>query len=169
MIKFKATIESTTNTAEKLGWKFVVVSKTHAEKLNPGVRTSYRVKGRVDSYELKKKALIPMSEGRFLVTLDTKIRKAIGKKVGDVVTVELELDKAPLKISPDLIACLQDEPMAYEHFKSMPPSHQRYFSNWIDQAKTPHTKAKRLTMCVMAMARKMDFGQMIREGQGKNS
>ncbi len=168
MIKFKGTIEISSNSAEKLGWSYVIVSKAHATKLNPGVRTSYRVKGKVDAFELKKKALIPMTEGRFLLTLDAKVRKAIGKRVGDSVVVELELDKAPLKLSADLIACLQDEPLAYERFKSLPPSHQRYYSNWIDQAKTAHTKAKRLTMCVMAMARGMTYGQMIRESQGKD-
>jgi Domain of unknown function (DUF1905)/Bacteriocin-protection, YdeI or OmpD-Associated len=167
MLKFKATIEYFSNNKDKTGWSFVILSKSQSSKLNPGVRQSFRVKGKVDEYPVKQKALLPVSEGRFMFTLDAKIRRSIKKQAGDKVTVEIELDKAPLKLSEDLVVCLQDEPTALAHFKTLNASHQRYFSNFVKEAKTEATREKRITMCLSALSRKMDFGQMIRENHAK--
>ena len=38
--------------------------------------------------------------------------------------------------------CLGDEPSADAFFKTLAGSHQRYFSKWIDDAKTVETKTK---------------------------
>ena len=93
------------------------------------------------------------------------MRKAIGKKQGDKVKVVLEVDKRKLEISADLITSLKDEPGAIEHFQSLPKSHQNYFSKWIESAKTSSTKTKRIVMTVIAMGKKQDYGQMIRESK----
>lgn len=91
------------------------------------------------------------------------MRKGTGKKAGDKVAVEIEVDKKALKISNDLIVCLKDDPTAYQFFKSLPPSHQRYFSKWVDDAKTPETKEKRIALSLSALNRNMHFGKMVRE------
>jgi hypothetical protein len=44
----------------------------------------------------------------------------------------------------------------------MPPSHQAYWSKWIESAKTEGTRTKRITQSVIALAKKFDYGQMIR-------
>ena len=67
----------------------------------------------------------------------------------------------------DFIACLKDEPMAKKHFESLTGSHQRYFSKWIDSAKTEETKVKRITMAVNALAKKWGYPEMLRSSQGK--
>ncbi|HQV55523.1 MAG TPA: YdeI/OmpD-associated family protein, partial [Chitinophagaceae bacterium] len=41
-------------------------------------------------------------------------------------------------------------------------SHQKYFSKWIDAAKTEPTKVKRITMAVNALAKKVGYPEMIR-------
>ena len=58
--------------------------------------------------------------------------------------------------------CLQDEPSALAFFKSKPASHQRYFSKWIESAKTEATKTKRIAMAVSSLAKQMDYGEMLR-------
>ncbi len=168
MLKFTAAIEYFSANKDKTGWSYVMISKTQSAKLNPGVRKGFRVKGKVDQFAFKQKSVLPVSEGRFMLTLDARIRKAIGKRAGDKVKLELEVDKAPLKLFEDLIVCLQDEPSAWEHFKSLNASHQRYFSNFVKDAKTEGTREKRITMCVSALSRKMDFGMMIRENHALN-
>nr|MBP8244154.1 YdeI/OmpD-associated family protein [Chitinophagaceae bacterium] len=51
-------------------------------------------------------------------------------------------------------------------FESLTGSHQRYFSKWIDSAKTEPTRVKRITMAVNALAKKWGYGEMIRGGSG---
>jgi hypothetical protein len=167
MIKFKATIEIDSRDPDKLGWSFIIINKTLSTKLNPGVRKGFRVKGKLDNFEIKQTSLLPVSGERFMLPFNAKMRKGTGKNAGDKVVVQLEVDKAPVKISADLIACLKDDPPSYTFFKTLVPSHQRYFSKWIDDAKTGPTKEKRITMAVSALSRKMNFVQMIREAHAK--
>jgi len=68
-----------------------------------------------------------------------------------------------LKISADFLECLADDPEASEYFNSLPKSHQQYYSKWIESAKTEPTKTKRIAIVVNGLARRMDFGAMLRE------
>jgi uncharacterized protein YdeI (YjbR/CyaY-like superfamily) len=90
------------------------------------------------------------------------IRKAIGKAMGDAVNVRLDLDERTLTPSAIFIKCLKDDPLAHDFFKTLPKSHQQYFSKWIDSAKTMATKTKRITMAVIALSRSQGFPQMMR-------
>jgi uncharacterized protein YdeI (YjbR/CyaY-like superfamily) len=108
-----------------------------------------------------------MGDGSFILPVNATIRKAIKKHQGHTVKVELELDKRPLTLSPDLMKCLKEDPLAKAYFTSLPKSHQNYFSNWIESAKTIQTKTKRIIMAMEAFAKKQDFGEMIRAN--KNS
>lgn len=167
MIKFTATIDMDSRDPDKKGWSFIIISKTLSNKLNPGFRKIFRVKGKLDSFAIKQTSLLPVGGERFMLPFNAKMRKATGKKAGDKITVQLEVDKVKPKLSDDLVACLNDDPAAYEFFNTLPPSHQRYFSNWINEAKTAPTKEKRITMSLSALSRKMHFGKMIREAHIK--
>ena len=63
--------------------------------------------------------------------------------------------------------CLKDDPLCLATFKALPRSHQNYYSNWIESAKTIQTKTKRVLMTMEAMAKKQTFPEMLRESQGK--
>jgi uncharacterized protein YdeI (YjbR/CyaY-like superfamily) len=76
--------------------------------------------------------------------------------------VQLEADESPRVLSAAFIQCLKDEPAAYAFFQTLPKSHQNYFSKWIDGAKTPTTKAKRITQAVIALAARQKFNEMLR-------
>jgi hypothetical protein len=167
VIKFTATIEKDSRDPEKLGWSFIIINKTLSNKLNPGVRKGFRVKGKLDNFAIKQTSLLPVKGDRFMLPFNAKMRKGTGKKAGDKVVVQLELDKTKFQLSADMIACLEDDPVAYDHFRQLPPSHQRYHSKFIDDAKTPETKAKRIGMMLSALRRKMHFGEMIREAHVK--
>jgi hypothetical protein len=163
MIAFTATIQRFDKKGEKTGWSYIEISAAQAQKLKPGTRTSFRVKGKLDQFAIKQVALIPMGDGKFIIPFNATMRKGTGKKHGDKVKVVLEADESKFKLNADFMACLKDDPVANAYFKSLPVGHQRYFSKWIDSAKTTPTKTKRIVMAVNALARKMGFPEMIRE------
>jgi len=88
------------------------------------------------------------------------------KKQGDKIKVELELD-SDIVICAELLECLEDEPVAKAYFTKLAPSHQRYYSRWIESAKTDQTKIKRITQAVNAFSLKLSYGEMIRMNKEK--
>ncbi len=163
MVSFSTTIEKFSKQGEKTGWTYIVVPDKIAKKLNPGVKKSYRVKGKLDEFKIEKTSLIPMGEGDFILPINAAIRKATSKRFGATLKVQLELDHSPILPPTELIECLQDEPEAFKYFNSLPQSHRNYFTKWIGSAKTEPTKTKRIALVVKTMVRKMDFGAMLRE------
>lgn len=162
MISFAATLQKFKDKGEKSGWTYIEVSARHAAQLKPRTKTSFRVKGKLNNHAIKQVALLPMGEGIFILPVNASMRKGIKKKVGETITVSIEVDNSAFKLSEDFLACLEDEPAAREHFVKLTPGHQRYFSKWIDEAKTIETKTKRITQSVQGLAMGLDFGAMIR-------
>ena len=162
MIRFTTKILQFGEMGEKTGWSYIRIPAALAEKLMPGVRKSFRVKGRLDEHAIEKVALLPMGEGDFIMPLKANVRKTLRKQKGDSLRVELEVDKAVIKPPKDLMECLADEPEALAYFKTLPKSHQNYFGNWVREAKTEGTRTKRLASVVMAMTRRQNFGEMLR-------
>ena len=167
MISFTTTLLKFDKKGEKTGWTFIEISTVQAKKLKPDTKVSFRVRGKLDSHPIKQVALVPMGDGAFILAVNGVMRKAIGKKVGDKVKVTLEADESKIILSHDMMACLKDEPAALAAFKKLPGSHQKYYSRWIESAKTTATKTKRIVMTVEAMAKKMDFGAMLRAERDK--
>ncbi|MBO9631590.1 MAG: DUF1905 domain-containing protein [Chitinophagaceae bacterium] len=169
MVQFTATIQKFDEMGEKTGWSYISIPATIAQKLSPGNKKSFRVKGKLDNYSFKGVSLLPMGGGDFIMALKADVRKAIGKQKGAKLEVQLVLDKVPYKINQELLDCLADEPQALQHFNTMPPSHQAYWSKWIESAKTEGTRTKRITQSVIALAKKFDYGQMIRSLKKENN
>ena len=80
-----------------------------------------------------------------------------------MVQVQLTEDTSEFVFSKDFMDCLADEQGALEFFNSLPGSHQRYFSKWIDSAKTEETKAKRIAQALNGLAKKQGYPEMLRE------
>lgn len=167
MIEFATTILQFAEQGEKTGWTYILIPSTLALKLKPGNKKTFRVKGKLDNYPVKAIALLPMGEGDFIMALNAAMRKGIGKRKGARINVQLEVDSEPIKIYAPLLECLEDEPGAKAFFQTLPPSHQLYFSKWIESAKTEPTRIKRLTQAVTALSRKQPFNIMLRSLQGK--
>jgi hypothetical protein len=162
MIKFTAILEKLSTNDHKNGWIVVPISKKIAQQLKPNNKKALKVLGKIDEHEISGLALLPMGNGDFIMPIKLSIRKAIKKIQGAKVTLQLQEDKTPLQVNTDLIDCLQDEPTALDFFNSLAPSHKRYFSNWVNDAKTETTKAKRIATCINALAKKWDYVLMIR-------
>jgi hypothetical protein len=168
MVRFTVTIRQDSRDPEKKGWSFIILGKAICNKLNPGVRKGFRVRGKLDNYEIRQTSLLPVSGECFMLPINATMRKATGKKAGDKLVVEMEVDKTKLKLSSDLLVCLKDEPAAEKFFNSLAPSHQRYFSNWVESAKTEPTRAKRIALSLAALSRQKHFGIMMRESKEEN-
>ena len=162
MVKLTATLLKFDEQGEKTGWTYLEIPAEVAQKLKPGNKQSFRVKGLLDSFAIAGVALIPMGEGNFIMAVNAGMRKGIGKRKGAQVALRLEVDTAELKLSADFMACLEDEPKGLEFFNSLAKSHRNYFSKWIESAKTEPTKAKRIAQAVNALCKQQDFGVMIR-------
>jgi hypothetical protein len=169
MVYFKTIIKKFERQGEKTGWTYIEISAEQAEAINPGVRTSYRVKGRLDDYMIEKIAVLPMGNGGFIIPLNATIRKGIKKQKEATLEVHLEIDKEPIKLDAEFMDCLNDEPKALETFQQFPKGHQNYFSKWIESAKTEQTKAKRIAMAINALAKGWGFSEMLRASKKRKT
>lgn len=167
MIQFSTTIHKFGQKGEKTGWTYVELPADLCEQLKPGNRKEFKVKGKIDRHPIVRQSLIPMGGGKFIMPLNAEMRKAIGKKQGAMVTLRLQEDKSEFVFNTDFMTCLEDDPVSLAYFKSLPGSHQRYFSKWIDSAKTAPTREKRIVMAVNALGRKWGFAEMLRAEKGK--
>ena len=162
MVSFTTTIQKFKKKGEKTGWTYIEIPAHIANELFPGNKKSFRVKGFLDEHKISQAALLPMGEGAFILPLKADVRKAIGKRDGAILSVRMQLDKSEFKFNPEFLECLDDDPDAKKFFNSLPGSHQKYFSKWIDSAKTDATKAKRIAMAINGLARKMNYAEMLK-------
>ena len=162
MIKFTTPILKFDAQGEKTGWTYIIIPAELAQQLKPNFKKSFRVKGKLDNHTIKQAALIPMGEGDFILPLNADVRKTIGKRKGAQLMVQLVLDESAFEFSKEMMECLEDEPKALENFKKLSGSEQKYFSKWIDSAKTSETKTKRIVQTLDAMLKGFHYGQMIR-------
>lgn len=169
MLQFKTIIKKFGDKGEKTGWTYIEIASEIANKLKPGNKKSFRVKGSLDNYTFEGLALIPMGEGNFIMALNASIRKKIRKQNGASLEIKMEVDNKPVKMNAELMECLADEPESLSFFKELTPGHRKYFSNWIDTAKTDATKTKRIALTLNALSKKWDYGQMIRAQTAKNN
>ena len=167
MIKFNTTILKFDKKGEKSGWTYIEISAAQAKKLKPDNNVSFRVKGSLDSCVILKTAILPMGEGAFILPINGAMRKLLAKKQGDKLTITLEEDERQLTLSSDLMTCLKDDPISLKFFKSLPGSHQRYYSKWIESAKTAQTKTKRIIQAMEGFAKQKGFAEMMRENKGR--
>jgi hypothetical protein len=155
MITFTATIHRFEKQGEKTGWTYFNVPADIAEELKPGCKKSFKVKGKLDGYTIAQVSLLPMGDGGFIMPFNAAMRKGTGKKKGAMIKAQLTEDKKEYVMNIDFMECLADEPAALTFFKSKPKSHQNYYSKWIESA-------KRIAMAVSSLAKKIEFGEMLR-------
>ncbi|WP_341226444.1 YdeI/OmpD-associated family protein [uncultured Arcticibacterium sp.] len=167
MVVLEQVLDKYGEKGEKTSWTFVKIDSSIAESLKPNTKKSFRVKGHIDDLELKQVALIPIGEGDFILPVNAIIRRKIRKDVGDKVLLKLTEDTSDFELSTDFLACLEDDPTANAFYKTLTPGHQRYFSKWIESAKTIETKTKRISRSLFGLSKQMDYGAMIRHFKGQ--
>jgi hypothetical protein len=161
-VSFNALILRFGQQGEKTGWRYIEIPAVIAQQLFPGNKKSFRVRGTIDKYRIEKLALLPMGDGKFILPVNSQIRKATAKDTGQKLSLNIYHDTDELPLDNDLLDCLKDDSVAKKLFFKLTPGHRNYFSKWISQAKTEATKAKRIALTLDAMVKGLDFGQMLR-------
>lgn len=169
MISFNSEIEKFDKMGEKTGWTYVFISFEVAEKINPGVKKSFRVKGSIDKVPIRQAALLPMGDGNFILPLKADLRKKIKKQKGEKVKLMLDKETQEFQLSSDFLTCLKEDKAAEKFFYGLTGSHQKYFSNWIESAKTVETKSKRIAQAMNGFSMKMGYPEMIRYFKAQKS
>jgi len=80
------------------------------------------------------------------VGLNKEVRAVVGVDAGDRVRVAIELDTEPrtVTVPDDLQAALADDRDARVAFEKLSCTHRREYVAWIDEAKRPETRARRV-------------------------
>lgn len=114
--------------------------------------------------------LMPAGGGRYRIQLNTALRKAARADVGDVVLVELQLDRSSreLPVPADLRLALKENPAARRAFDELTTGHRRHFIKWFDSAKGPDTRIRRLGRAIdflleRALSRQTKHGRISRK------
>jgi hypothetical protein len=168
MVQFKAVIKKFGDKGEKTGWSYIEIPAAIVEKLKPNNKRSFRIKGSLDNCNFEGLALLPMGDGNFILALNASVRRKIRKQKGASLNVNIEPDTNPVKLNSELMECLADEPESLAFFNTLTPGHRKYFSNWIDSAKTEATKTKRIAQTLTALSHHQHYGEMLRALAGKN-
>jgi hypothetical protein len=81
------------------------------------------------------------------IGLNKDVRAAAGVDAGDRVRVTMELDTEPrtVAVPPDLRTALRADPEANAAFAQLSFTHRREYVEWVEEAKRPETRARRIT------------------------
>lgn len=134
----------------KGGWTYAAIPEVLQDKHAPFGWV--KVKGSIDGFEIKNYKLMPMGNGKLFLPVKADIRKAIGKKEGDWVKVELYADNAPTTIPDEFLLCLESDPEVQQQFKKLSDGQQKEYMDWIYSAKTDATKVKRMAEAMNKIA-----------------
>jgi uncharacterized protein YdeI (YjbR/CyaY-like superfamily) len=67
---------------------------------------------------------------------------------------DVEKRELSVEVADDIRAALDANPVARRAFEKMPPSHRREYVTWIEEAKKPETRARRIEKMVGEMEEK---------------
>ncbi len=114
-----------------------------------GSRARIAVKGTVNGVAVRG-SLMPQGDGTHFLVVNKSIRDQAGAEAGDPVRVSLERDTAPRTVDtpPDLKSALADGGVDSSAFGGMSYSHQKEYVDWIESAKRPETRARRVSKAV---------------------
>ena len=102
-------------------------------------------------------SLVPAGNGRHVLRLNTKTRKAANLDEGDLVKVQITVPSAPIEVPfpADLREELKTENV-FEAFKALPVGKQNHIIQWIEQAAQDKTRQKRIQMAIEVAYRKRE-------------
>jgi Domain of unknown function (DUF1905)/Bacteriocin-protection, YdeI or OmpD-Associated len=151
--------------SEKTGWTCIAISPEQAAKIKPDTRKSFRVKGTIDHLKIAQAAIVPVGEGHYILPINVEMRRALRKEAPAEVHISFELDESEILISEDLMACLSDDTQALAQFERLSRANQRYYSKWIEQAKTLETKSRRIAATIKGLNQGWDYGTTMRNAK----
>ena len=94
--------------------------------------------------------LTPAGGGRYRLQFNATLRKAAHADVGDLVGIELRLDRESrmLPVPDEIVEALKSRPKARKAFQQMGPGTRRQLILYFDKAKSPGVRQKRLARLI---------------------
>lgn len=123
-----------------------------------GKKGHIKVKVVFDNRVSYRGSLASMGNGLHFLGVTMTIRKELGKKPGDSITVSIEPDNEvrTVEIPEDMESILREFPEAAETFNAMSYSHKREYVYWINGAKKTETRNRRLEKLIVLLLNKFD-------------
>jgi hypothetical protein len=137
---------------------YVLISAARAARLKPGWRRPMPVRIRVNGKPQVpwRINLMPIGDGSFYLYLHGNVRKASGTKVGDVVSVEVELDVeyrgGPQPMPAWFAAALDRNRRAREAWQALTPSRQKEIVRYLANLKSPEAQARNTRRAVLVLS-----------------
>lgn len=90
-----------------------------------------------------------------MLLVRSDVRAALGVGIGDRVQVRLVLDTEPrvVELPEDAAAAVEANRAASETWERLAPSHRREYVTWVEEAKRPETRQRRIAQMVERLAR----------------
>lgn len=112
-----------------------------------GIKNRVDIKGTIDGCPIER-TLLPLGNGQHYFMLNAKILKAIGKKSGDEVFVEIEEQEnqgyKEVELPDYFLMELEENPVAKAEYELTNPSGKRNFLQLLTEPKSADAKAKRV-------------------------
>lgn len=95
-------------------------------------------------------SLMPHGNGRHFIVLGGPIRTQTGVKVGDTVTMTIELDERArtVEVPIDVEKAIANNKPAQEFFTTLAYSYKKRYVDWITSAKKEETRVERIAKAV---------------------
>lgn len=99
-------------------------------------------------------SLVRMGTDCHVLGIRKDVRRAIGKEIGDRVTVTIEEDTESRIVTPpdDLAEALDAQPAALAGFHALSYTRQREYVGWIEEAKKAETRRRRIATTIEDLA-----------------
>ena len=139
----------------KGAWQFVILPKEFTGSL--------RTRGRVPIvFTVGGKAFrvsaFPDGEGGHQINFNKAMQAAAARSGGNVrATVAVDAAKRSVTPPKDLKAALAKDARAKAFFEGLAPSHKKAYADWIEEAKRPETRAKRIAETVERLKKARKF------------
>jgi hypothetical protein len=103
--------------------------------------------------------LVPDQRGVHCLALPAELLAAVGKGVGDVVRLEVEVTPSPVRTMPEsLSAALEANPDAAETFASWSPREKADLIRFVAEASDAGAEARRITTALARLVRNQPLG-----------
>jgi hypothetical protein len=135
------------------------ITLSDAVKARLGVKKArLPIAGTADGHPFRTSAAPMGGEHCFVFTRE--LQAATGKRAGDSVKFEIWADDAPrtVEVPADLAAALKKS-KAKAGFDSLSYTHQKEYVKWVEEAKRPETRARRVAETVTRSAAGKGFGR----------
>ncbi|HXB12820.1 MAG TPA: YdeI/OmpD-associated family protein [Bacteroidia bacterium] len=115
------------------------------------------IRGRLDGHPYIQ-TLVRYS-GKWRLYLNTPMRKAAKKDVGDTIKVEIEFDPVEriISIHPDFLKALNANKTAKKTFEGLPPSRQKEIVRYIGSLKSEEARDKNISRAIGFLSGKGRF------------